>query len=291
MLIRFFKFFQIKNIDVFFRKIKYLLQKFILIYLIKFFLFLVFFTSLIFIFFNFIKPEYLNKLSDKFNDYFIDNLHLNSSEFSKITIEGNKKTQDEEIMKVVNQLLKEISDKNSKFYQNNFIQILPIELKRSLAWIDKVTVVRVMPSNLNISITEYEPFAVWYSEEKKYVIDKEGNAVLINDVKDFKNLIIISGKNANLHVRSLFNIFASDSDLAARIYSTTWVGNRRWDIRLDDGLLIKLPENNINEAWKNLNKIRNMSKLSSSLKTIDLRILDKIYLEYDNSVIKEIKKL
>jgi cell division protein FtsQ len=107
----------------------------------------------------------------------------------------------------------------------------------------------------------------------------------------FQHMVILSGKGANNNAKSLFNIFASDPNLSANVYSATWVSNRRWDIRFDNGLLIKLPENNISEAWQRLIRIYNMPGSIVGLKNIDLRISDKTYLEYDDSVIKELRSL
>ncbi len=104
-------------------------------------------------------------------------------------------------------------------------------------------------------------------------------------------MVILSGKGANLHAQSLFNIFTIDPNLSANVYSATWIGDRRWDIRLENGLLIKLPENNLSDAWRNLIKIYHMPGSILGLKIIDLRVSDKIYLEYEDSVIKELKSL
>lgn len=148
-----------------------------------------------------------------------------------------------------------------------------------------------MPNSLNIEVIEYQPFALWHQGDKKYVSDKDGNIVLVHDVEEFRGLLILSGKGATNHVKSLFNIFAIDPKLSSHVYSATWVGDRRWDIRLDDGLLVKLPESNISDAWNGLLKIYNMPGSTLGLSVIDLRVEDKIYLEYGDSVIKEIKNL
>ena len=104
-------------------------------------------------------------------------------------------------------------------------------------------------------------------------------------------MIILSGNNANNHAISLFNIFTIDPNLSRNVYSATWVGNRRWDIRFENGLLIKLPENDISIAWQNLIKIYNMPGSIIGLKMIDLRIKDKIYLQYEDSAMKELQKI
>jgi cell division protein FtsQ len=104
-------------------------------------------------------------------------------------------------------------------------------------------------------------------------------------------MLILSGKGANINAKSIFNIFAIDPNLSSNVYSATWISNRRWDIRFENGLLVKLPEDNISDAWKRLIKINNMPGSILGLKIIDLRLGDKVYLEYNDSMIKELKSL
>ena len=93
-------------------------------------------------------------------------------------------------------------------------------------------------------------------------------------------MIILSGRGANQNAKSLFNILVINSEITQDIYSANWVGNRRWDIRFFDGLLVKLPEIEISDAWKDLIKIYSKSKNDKAIKSIDLRVGGKIYLQY-----------
>jgi cell division protein FtsQ len=117
----------------------------------------------------------------------------------------------------------------------------------------------------------------------------------VNSTDKFGYLVILTGKNAYKNVKSLFNILAIDPDISKNVYSATWVGGRRWDIRFENGLLIKLPsgnsDNDMRGAWNSLIKIYNMPGSLIGLKTIDLRIAKKIYLEYNDNLTKELKSL
>jgi cell division protein FtsQ len=240
--------------------------------------------------FKFFKPVYLEKIYQKSSFYFFHYLNLDNHEFNQINIEGNKHVQKEEILAIVESVKKQITLDKTSDYQP-LIRSLIDRIKSELPWVNQVVITRSMPNILNISITEYEPFAIWQNEGAKYLTDKEGNLIPYEDQEEFQHMVILSGKGANNHAKSLFNIFASDPNLSANVYSATWVSSRRWDIRFDNGLLIKLPESNISEAWQRLIKIYNMPGSIVGLKNIDLRISDKTYLEYDDSVIKELKSL
>jgi len=210
-------------------------------------------------------------------------LNSNHGELAQINILGNSRVSNEQIIAAVNE------SKKSK--PEFLIQNLVDEIKTQLPWVSQITITSSLPNTLNITIIEFAPFAIWQNDSRKYLIDKDGNIVPFEDQEEFRNMVTLSGKGANTHVRSLFNIFVIDPKLSENVFSATWVGDRRWDIRFENGLLIKLPENNISEAWQRLIKINNMHGSLLGLKIIDLRIADKIYLEYNDSVIKELKNL
>lgn len=236
------------------------------------------------------KPNYIDKIYQKSSFYFFHLLNLDSQEIGKINISGNKYVTKDEIIAIVDELKNAPEIIKSADYQP-LIRSLVEQIKEQLPWVNQVTITRTMPGVLNISLVEYEPFAIWQNDGKKYLTDKEGNLIPYQDLEEFRQMVILSGKGANKHAKSLFNIFASDPNLSANVYSATWVSSRRWDIRFENGLIIKLPESNISEAWQRLIKIYNLPGSIVGLKIIDLRLADKVYLEYDDSVIKELKSL
>lgn len=241
------------------------------------------------------RPLYLEKVYQKTSFYFFHYLNLDNQEFSEMNITGNTRAQTADIENIVNDVAqnfikKQLHKKSDEAYEPLIKQLI-VEIKKQSPWVNKIVITRSMPRTINILISEYEPFAIWEDDGKEYVTDKDGNVVLVNDISEFKHLVILSGKGANTHAKSLFNIFAIDPNLSSRVYSATWLGGRRWDIRFDNGLLIKLPEDNISDAWHSLIKIYNMPGSIVGLDIIDLRIAGKIYLQYRDSMVKELKDL
>jgi cell division septal protein FtsQ len=272
----------------FWRKIKNILNSFIKPILLRFFLG---FIVIIFIFLLAIQiynPKLSKQIKDKGINYFYRYLELDDFNFSAINISGNKRVKDEEIIAIIKNFELEKGSLIKRNQENIdlmlLVQNLIDEMKLKLNWIDKVTIKRLMPNVLNVEIEEYQPFAIWINDDKKFIIDKEGNSVPFLDEyeqsEEFKNMIILSGKGANENAKSLFNILVINSEISQDIYSANWVGNRRWDIRFFDGLLVKLPEIEISDAWKDLIKIYSLSKNDKAIKSIDLRVSGKIYLQY-----------
>ena len=227
------------------------------------------------------KPEFLTKITTN---------ALNSALFFqplKIIITGNNKISNQEIIDTTKNYL------DQKYSGNNHISNISLAdlqntLQNSLPWLKTAFLKRTLLNQLYINIIEYQPIALWFDGAEKFLVDKDGEIIIsLNKIPDYEksnyeNMLIFSGLGANRNIKSFFNIITINQNISGIIYSAHWVGERRWDIRLLDGTLIKMPENNIYNAWQNLTKIYNNNPEVKNLKTIDLRIENKIYLEYQN---------
>ena len=284
---------KIKNFfltNFFWRKIKITLNGFIKPILVRVFFGCIAITFIALIAIQIYKPKLSDQIKNKGANYFYRYFKLDNFEFSSIHISGNKRVKDEEIIAIIKNFELEKGALIGKNLDN--IDLLPLvqnlidKIKSQLNWIDKVTIKRSMPDILNVEIEEYRPFAIWINDDKKFIIDKEGNSIPFleeyEQSEEFKNMIILSGNSANENAKSLFNILVINSEISQDIYSANWVGNRRWDIRFFDGLLVKLPEIEISNAWNDLIKIYSASKNDKAIKSIDLRVSGKIYLQYYN---------
>ncbi len=274
-----------------FRRIQSFINNIAIPFIIKAILIFIALIILIFFSLKFFKPAYLDKIYKNSSYYFLHYLNLDNYQFKDIKISGNNRASKEQIISTIHYVEKHMIDKKSDDYQP-FIKRVVEQVKKDSPWVKNIVVTRTMPSNLKIEITEYEPFALWQDGGKKYVIDREGTPILIDDLSEFEHMIILTGKGANTHARSLFNILAIDEKLSSEIYSASWVGGRRWNVRLESNTLVKLPENNIITAWQRLAEIYAKYKYSfGDIKVIDLRITDKLYLEYEDSRRKDLEKI
>ena len=235
----------------------------------------------------FSKTYYVDKVFHKVSPYIYKILNIDNKLFAEVNISGINHIKEQEIIKIVDDLTKDYSEKN----EAKIVEKIAIKIKQDLQWINEVLVVRSLPNILNITIEEFKPFAIWQNDDEQFFTDKNGKLVPYENIEEYKYMVILSGKNANNNVSSLFNIFFADPDLSAKVYSANWVSNRRWDIRLEDGTLVKLPEENISEAWQSLKKLYETPGSMIGIKLIDLRISNKIYLEYNDTISKEIREL
>lgn len=232
------------------------------------------------------KPNYFDRPIEKATYYFYHYLKINSKNFAKINIEGIKHIKRSEIIDIIEETKGVVDDEGQKI-----ISILAKDIKDKLVWVDKIKITRNLPYTLNIEIEEFKPFAIWQENGKKYLTNKDGKLVKYEDIDGYQYMFILSGHGANKNVESLFNIFFKDPDLSANVYSANWVSNRRWDIVFEDGFLVKLPSRNVDVAWKKLKKTLAMQGSTIGLKVIDLRVIDKIYLEYEDAYLKDLKEI
>ena len=205
----------------------------------------------------------------------------------KIVITGNSKISNQEISSITQNYLNQNYPTNTHI-SGIFLLNLQNELHNNLPWLKTAVLKRNLLNQLYINVVEYQPVALWFDGAEKFLVDKDGNIIIsLNKITDsekvnYENMLVFSGLGANKNIKSFFNIISINQNISSLIYSAHWVGERRWDIRLLDGTLIKMPENNIYNAWQNLAKIYNSNPEAKNLKTIDLRIENKIYLEYQN---------
>ena len=84
----------------------------------------------------------------------------------------------------------------------------------------------------------------------------------------------------------MFNLLSIHNNISNNLVKIIRVGDRRWNLILKNGLIIKLPEEDKDffKIWKELEHIITIYQNNSDLETIDLRIKNKLYLKYKNSV-------
>ena len=131
-----------------------------------------------------------------------------------------------------------------------------------------------LPNVVMVYIQEKEVQSLWQISEQFHPIDKEGRVIEADYVPD-KPILLIVGNGAPENINSLLNIIKKDKKIFERVKVANYISQRRWNLVLDDvrdGITIKLPETDVEEAWKKLIKL-NTTKgiLKRKLTIIDLR--------------------
>ncbi|NDF11699.1 MAG: FtsQ-type POTRA domain-containing protein [Proteobacteria bacterium] len=153
----------------------------------------------------------------------------------------------------------------------------------TVGWIKEARIERELPSTLHITLIEREPVAVWQYQGKVKLVDREGAIITegtAGAAENFTNLPYIVGEEAHSHIGVLLDFLSSEPELFRKVTAMIRVGNRRWNVRLNNEIEIKLPEDDPDRAWKYLGKLEREKKiLSTHIKSIDLRLPDRMFVE------------
>jgi len=145
----------------------------------------------------------------------------------------------------------------------------------ALRWIRIASVEREFPSTVRVRIVERRPLALWQRKNQLVLVDDEGIVITSKNLERFHNLLILVGEDAPKHAVSLITMLAREPDLQQRVNAAVRVGARRWNIRMDNGIFVRLPENQAQDAWHRLATLERKHRLlKQDLLSIDLRIPD-----------------
>ncbi len=150
-------------------------------------------------------------------------------------------------------------------------------------WIASAVVERILPKTIVISLKEEIPQAVYVEGNKSYLINRKGRKLQEVRESDYPDYLVVAGNHANLNFEGVLDQLYDFPDTYKKIESLHFKGSRRWDVRLKNNILVKLPEANVYGALEVFED--NFGKISKLYKTcvVDLRLIpDKIYLKVIN---------
>jgi len=146
-----------------------------------------------------------------------------------------------------------------------------------LPWIRMASVEREFPDTVRVRIAERRPLALWQRQNALVLVDDEGDIITAQKLDRFPYLLVLVGKDAPMHAASLLSILAHEPLLKQRVNAAVRVGKRRWNIRMDNGVYINLPETDALSAWQRFARLEQQHKLlKQDLLSIDLRIPDQL---------------
>ncbi len=150
----------------------------------------------------------------------------------------------------------------------------------ALPWIRNVVVERRFPDTIYLRLEEREPLALWQSDRVMRVIDADGVVLTEEGLEAYAALPLVVGIGAPDHAAPLLEKLAAQPAIAARVEAAILVSERRWDLRLDNGVNVRLPESGIDEALLRLSEIESGNDLlDRDIVSIDLRIGDRLVVQ------------
>ena len=147
----------------------------------------------------------------------------------------------------------------------------------SVGWIESATVSRQLPATIRVVLVERRPFALWQNEGVVTLIDRAGATIADEALGEFSHLPLLVGADAAGHAGALMDALAGAPALLARVAVAIRIGGWRWDVRLDNGVAVRLPAEGAAAAWARLAKLaRRDDLLERDIISIDLRLADRL---------------
>lgn len=137
----------------------------------------------------------------------------------------------------------------------------------ALDWVASAEVVRRYPDTIHVTIVEKRPFALWQPPANApiAVVERNGRPITTQGIEQFVRLPKLVGAGAPEASAELVDVVAAHRAVNARIAYFELVSQRRWNLVLNDGVVVKLPE----QGWQ------------KELDALEHLIIDKGVLERD----------
>ena len=191
-----------------------------------------------------------------------------------ILIETNIPEIDKKIFNEIKYLFSKnifLINKNNIFNEIGFLNFL-----------DNIHIKKKYPSPILIKASKTNIIGMTYINEKKYYVGSNGQFILSENLSVKKKLPHIFGNFQIQNYLELLLLLDDNNIKKSLITKYYFHKNKRWDLFLDNNILIKLPNTNIDKAIKNYKSLEKLKKVRSN-SIIDLRIENRIVIENDQS--------
>jgi len=155
----------------------------------------------------------------------------------------------------------------------------------AISWIVRADVARRLPDRLAVRLTEREPFALWQQGNELALIDPSGVVLTRDALARWRDLPMLAGAGAPEAAPDLLELLETEPALGERVAAMIRVGGRRWDLRMDSGITVRLPDRASEpgygpaEAWRRLVALERRHRLlARAITIVDLRLADRLVL-------------
>jgi cell division protein FtsQ len=144
-------------------------------------------------------------------------------------------------------------------------------------WIADATVLKLYPGELQVHITERHAFALWQKDGRVSVIADDGTVLEPYIAPGLARLPLVVGPGAQTRAKVFLALLDRHPDIRDQVRASILVGERRWNLRLRNGLDIRLPEIDAARALERLVALERRTKLTTrDITAIDLRLPDRV---------------
>lgn len=157
-----------------------------------------------------------------------------------------------------------------------------------LPWVQEASVQKVYPGTLQVKLAERTPFALWQQGDAISVIEQDGKVIAPYRNGKFAALPLVVGDGAAEKASMFIAGMKRFPSIAGRVKGYVRVADRRWDLILDNGVTVKLPERGELAAVQKLLALQaDQGLLDKDIVAIDMRLDERIAVRLSEAAAKE----
>lgn len=144
----------------------------------------------------------------------------------------------------------------------------------AMSWIRAAHIERRLPDTIYIRLQERTPIALWKktAQEKIELVDEQGETIKPEDLRAFMTLPMVTGEGAPARTPELLGVLEAEPAIKERVDNAQLIENRRWNLRLKSGAVVKLPESDVGLALRTLALSQEKEQIMDwDISAIDLR--------------------
>lgn len=157
----------------------------------------------------------------------------------------------------------------------------------SIEWVKSASLRRIFPGTIKGRIHEQQPFAFWQKGGYLFLINSSGDVFLDLGLADSPNvermklvkttLPYLVGTGALEGGVEFIEALENYSDIKEKMKAAVRVGQRRWDMHLNNGVRVQMPEKSFHQALVRLQRLHLEHDIfRRDVQIIDLRLKDRV---------------
>lgn len=146
-----------------------------------------------------------------------------------------------------------------------------------LPWVENAEVRKVYPGTVLVSLEERKAQAIWQNGDALSLIDADGKEIVPYRSGRYAQLPLVVGDGAEARAKSFIADMRAYPELASKVRAYVRVADRRWDLLLENGVRVMLPEFAPEKALAQIEQLdRDQHLLSRDIVSVDMRLNDRV---------------
>lgn len=154
-----------------------------------------------------------------------------------------------------------------------------------IPWIASATVRKFYPDRIDIGVVEREAYALWQYNGVIQVIARDGMPIApYSDDPRYISLPIVVGEGAQKKVGEIVEALSRVPPIRDQVRAAILVADRRWTLKLRNGIDVRLPEQGVADALVELADLdRDKKLLTRDITIVDMRLPDRVAVRLSDS--------